>query len=49
MRWTFYEQEPEEEFELVMRGVEREKEREDSQGVPFNFFIREVNHVYSDI
>jgi hypothetical protein len=40
---------PEEEFELVMRGVERAKEREDSQGVPFNFFIREVNHVYPDI
>jgi hypothetical protein len=40
---------PEEEFELVMRRVGRAKEREDSQGVPFNFFIREVNHVYSDI
>jgi hypothetical protein len=40
---------PDEEFELVRRGIERAEERGDSLGEPFNdfnFSTRKVKHIY---
>jgi hypothetical protein len=40
---------PDEEFELVRRGIERAEERGDSLGEPFNdfnFSTRKFKHIY---